>query len=613
MRMDSRRDWLTGAAIVVAAFFFTRGYTGIRHDGILYAGDALARVVPGQFHDDLYFLFGSQGKFTALPILYGWLLTAFGLGAGTMIGLAFTSLAFLAASWFLVKAIAPGNLRFYCLLSLVLGWTIYGGRRIFAYSEPFLTARSFAEPLVLLGLALLLRQRRAWAVLAFGVALLFHPLIAAGGIAIAWVIVVLDDRRWLWSAALGLVALAMLGGLHAGPFSDLYQRYDDQWWALVQEVNVHAFVLNWAWLDFGIVAFDATVLGLAFFLQADARLRRVIGAALLVGIGSVLFSMLVVDLGRSVFFGKLQVWRALWIMHWLAVVMLPIVLARLWTTGNAGRVAACALGLGWMAPFSAAPALVAALAVAVYALRRRVEISTLLVRLMIVGVVLCGLMIAGQAELRAFKIGSLLDQSIRSVVAQSLSMNLVVLAVMVSIWHFRRRLGRAGAIVSVLLLCTSLFFWDQRAGWTLTMESYAIGERIWPGLIEENAKVYWYRDLMAPWILLGHGNYYTAQQGSGAVFSRDMVVELDQRRKLTALLDFQEQICRLMNGLNEKQTSCEPSREAVKEVCDEAKLDYVVLQSTLDGAKPLADFSTGVVENGYEKKFFLYRCSALKP
>ncbi len=91
-----------------------------------------------------------------------------------------------------------------------------------------------------------------------------------------------------------------------------------------------------------------------------------------------------------------------------------------------------------------------------------------------------------------------------------------------------------------------------------------------------------------------------------------MVLELDRRRKIAALLDFQEQICRMMNGLNEKQGACEPDVSAVSALCTEGGLDDVVLQSTLEGAKPTASFSTGVTENGYEKKFFLYRCAALK-
>ncbi len=91
-----------------------------------------------------------------------------------------------------------------------------------------------------------------------------------------------------------------------------------------------------------------------------------------------------------------------------------------------------------------------------------------------------------------------------------------------------------------------------------------------------------------------------------------MVLELDKRRKLTSLLDFQEQVCRMMNGLNERQGACEPDVSALQSLCTDGAIDYVVLQSTLEGAVPIANFSTGVVENGYEKKFFLYRCSALK-
>ena len=191
-------------------------------------------------------------------------------------------------------------------------------------------------------------------------------------------------------------------------------------------------------------------------------------------------------------------------------------------------------------------------------------------------------------------------------------MNLLLGIVAIPIWKFSKRLGWGAFAIAGLMVVSAITVWDQRAPWTRTLESYPVGTHIWPGLIEPDAKVYWYRDLIAPWVLLGHGNYYTQQQGSGAVFSRDLVVELDKRRKVTGILDFQEQICRIMNNLNEKATSCEPDVAAVRTVCTEGGIDYVVLQSTLEGAAPLASFSTGVVENGYEKKFYLYRCSALQ-
>jgi len=92
-----------------------------------------------------------------------------------------------------------------------------------------------------------------------------------------------------------------------------------------------------------------------------------------------------------------------------------------------------------------------------------------------------------------------------------------------------------------------------------------------------------------------------------------MMIKLDRRRRLTAILDFQEQLCRMMNGLSEKANSCEPDADAVRTLCVDGAVDYVVLQSTIEHTIPLASYSTGVVENGYEKKFFLYRCSALSP
>ena len=603
---------LCAASLIAIAFLLTHGYTGIRHDGILYAGDALARIIPGQFHEDLYFLFGSQGRFTILPAFYGKLIEWFGLGFGTIVGLLMAGVLFLAATWTLIKAIAPERLRFYCVLSVVLGWTIYGGRRVFAYSESCLTARSFAEPAVLFALALLFRRQYLWAAVALAIAAIFHPLIAAGGLAVAWIMMLREDRRWLWLLPVAVAALVILGALGVDPFADVFARYDVKWWALVQEINVHAFITNWYPLDFGILVFDTVAIYFASRDIDDQRLRGFLWAAVIVGFCTTLASFLLVDLGRSVFFGKLQIWRALWIMQWVAMASLPLALASLWKRGDAGRVCACLLGVGWMAPFSIAPALVALLAVAIDSLRQRITITPTLTRIAIGLVIVCALVISIQYEVRAVKLGDLLNLPARSVIAQALAMNLIVLAVIGALWRFLPKLGRAGPVLTLLLLVGALFLWDQRAAWTRTMESTATGQHIWPGLIEPDAKVYWYRNLMAPWILLGHGNYYTQEQGSGAVFSRDMVMELDRRRKMTALLDFQEQICRMMNGLNAKQASCEPTVDAVKELCSESRIDYVVLQSMLESTKPLANYSTGVVENGYEKKFFLYRCSDLQ-
>ena len=603
---------LSIALVLAAAMLLSHPFTGVRHDGTLYAGEALARLLPGEFHDDLYFLYGSQGRFTLLPALYAKLIEAFGLGAGTIVGMLAGFSLYLAATSYLVAWLAPERLRLVCILAVVLGWTIYGGNRIFGYSESFLTARSFSEPAVLAGLGALMRGRRILAGLLFVVALVVHPLIGAGGVLVAWVVLVREDRRWIALAVVGAIMLAVLGAIGAGPFADVFARYDEQWLALVQDANGHAFVSRWFTFDYGIVLFNLAVLWFVARLVDGGRLRGFVIAVVVAGVGATLMSLVAVDLLHNPFFGKLQIWRALWVLQWTAMATLPLALVALWQRGEHGRVAALLLAIGWMAPFTVTPGLLAVLAVVVELLRKRIAITRTTTRIVVVVAAIAGASIAIQYEARIVKLGILLGEPLVNMLGQAFAMNILLLGAALLVLRFLPRLGFAAPIFALLVFAGSLALWDQRGVWTRKLESYPVGAQIWPGLIEPDAKVYWYRDLIAPWVLLGHGNYYTQQQGSGAVFSREMVVELDKRRKVSALLDFQEQICRMMNNLNEKATSCEPDAEAVRTVCSEGGIDYVVLQSQLEGAAPLANFSTGVVENGYEKKFYLYRCSALQ-
>jgi hypothetical protein len=598
--------------IVATAFLLVHPYTGIRHDGTLYAGDALARLMPGEFHDDPYFLFGSQGRFTLLPALYAGLISTLGMGAGTMTGLLVAFTLYLAAGWFLIARFVPRAWAPYCLLSVVLGWALYGGERVFAYAEPFLTARSFAEPLVLLAIACVVRGRWAWAFPALLLATVVHPLIAGAGWVVAWIYLIRLNRRWAWLAVAGVAALIGLGIIGRGPFGDVFARYDPEWLELVHSANGQAFVLLWSPLDYGVIFFDGVVLWLLARRAASPDLRRLVFAVMAAGLGATFASLVLVDGLGSIFFGKLQIWRAEWVMQWTAMAFFPVVAAELWQRrGEGGRIAAGLLALGWMVPSNPIAGIAGAMAVAIDAAGSRIRISAVTVRIVSAVVVVAALVTTIQIESRVFKLGVLLDQPLRLMVGQAFTMNLLVAFLAVSLIALARRSGWSALLLAIIAFVAATGLWDQRGAWQRKLESNKPDHHIWQGLIEPGARVYWYRDLIAPWILLGHGNFYTQQQSSGAVFSRDMTIELEKRRKVTAILDFQEQICRMMNNLTEKPGACEPDAEAVRTVCQEAGIDYVVIQSSLDGAKPIAEFSTGVIENGYEKKFYLYRCSAL--
>ena len=606
-----QRDWVV-LLLLASALLLSHPFAGVRHDGILYAGDALARLQTGQFHDDLYFLYGSQGRFTLLPTFYAALISLFGIGGGTIAGLLLAFALYLAATLYLIGWLAPAPLRAPSVLAVVLGWTLYGGNRVFAYSEGFLTARSFAEPVVLFALGLMVRGRPIAAGVAILAALFIHPLAAAGGALVLWLVLAQKDRRWLWLAPIGALALAGLGASGLGPFSDVFARYDDAWLALVHEANGHAFVLRWTEADYGIVVFVAASLWFAHRTATRPMHRALIVAAGIAGLGATLASLVLVDLALNPFFGKLQIWRALWIMQWIAIASLPTVVWGLWRRDAPGRIAACLLVIGWMASFHIVAAPVALFAVAIEVFHARLVISRPTVRLVLAATIASAVAIVVQYESRIIKLGILLGEPVSNIVMRALTSNVLLMTAAIAFLVFRTKLGRVAPVIAVLVFVGALAGWDQRAAWTRSLESRPLGAHIWPGVIEPEAKVYWYRDMIAPWVLLGHANYYTQQQGSGAVFSRAMIVEADKRRHVAAILDMQEQLCRVMNNLNNKANECEPDVEAFRTICIDGEVDYVVLQNTLEGARPTAEFSTGVVENGYEKKFYLYRCADAK-
>lgn len=69
----SKLPVLAGALLGLAMLLLVRRYWGIDHDATLYLGQALAQRWPGNFANDLFFLHGSQGRYTLFPWLTGWL------------------------------------------------------------------------------------------------------------------------------------------------------------------------------------------------------------------------------------------------------------------------------------------------------------------------------------------------------------------------------------------------------------------------------------------------------------------------------------------------------------------------------------------------------------
>ena len=165
-----------------------------------------------------------------------------------------------------------------------------------------------------------------------------------------------------------------------------------------------------------------------------------------------------VDLAHNPFFGKLQLWRAEWVMQWFAMALCPVVLFAQWSSGERGKLCACLLSFGWIAPFTLIPGVVALLVFIIHLLGERVRISSVTTRIAMALTVTAALVVAFQYEVRVVKLGLLLDQHWRDIIAQALAMNLVLVAAVLLYVRTIRTQGRWAFLIAATIFIGTFFF-----------------------------------------------------------------------------------------------------------------------------------------------------------
>ncbi len=600
----------------MTSFVLSHPYGGIHHDGIAYLGEALVDIDPARMADDLFFIYGSQATFTVVPHIYARAIEWLGVGDGTLGMLAVSLSAYFLAAYWLLRPLVDRRVLAWSMIVLFVAVPVYGGHRVFAYAEPFFTARSLAEPMVLFGLGWLVRKRTAIAIACMVAAMFVHPLIALPGLLLVWSWLVFEDRRWLWSALAGLVPIA-LGLIRIAPFDDLFKRYDAGWMTIVQEANPFVFPLNWRVGDWALVMFDLGVVVWIVKLATPVttpmmtsmeRFARAAGAAGVIGL---VMALVGADFLSNVLLTGLQLWRSLWLMHWTAMAGITAVLLHLWNQDNANdRAAALLLFASVLSLTTFGPLILVPGAFALSFFRKRLPVTRdLVVALSVFCVALAAVLLIRQvAALSTFI--DLLGGSLAVQISRPLSMTLVLFSVVVAAMRYLPKWPVAGVAVAALLFVVAMAGWDQREKWTRYEEDYVSNYGLlWHETVAPSDRVYWFREVRAPWLMMRHANYYSPSQASGVLFNRRTAIELGERAKMIALLEFQESICRAMNNLNKSETSCEPDVEVVKNICDSAeRLVFIVLQSALP-VRPAAELRTGFIEHDYEKTFYLYRCA----
>lgn len=602
---------VAGGLLGLAMLFLIHRYWGIDHDATLYLGEALRVLHPDIYGRDLYFAYGSQGKYTLFPWLLGWLMGWLDPASlffwGGFAGL----LAFAWASWFCVRSLLPGGQRYWAWLGVLCLPTWYGRTVIFTYAEPFLTPRPFAEALGLVALGLGVRRHVWGAIACLGLAAMLHPLQALAAALVLWPWAVLQDRRWLHALWLILpIGAAALMGL--APFDGLVHRVDPAWWAELRGITGQLFVTGWPQLDYQYMAFDAALLAFAWHSRQDdfGRVCLAALAGLLLGVGA---SLLLVEALHLVLPTGLQLWRVHWLAHWVAMAafalqissdLLRLAHLRAALLTLAGLLAWGAIAWAWV-PF-------ALLYWAWPRIGQQLQPRILSLLGGVVGIAIVLLLAQHVAmELVPFKLADYrLDAFAidRRVLAFPLLAFGLPLAATLA---WRRVEGRGRILLAVLglapLVALAALRWDiQIPQRRLVLQQVGQAD-MFAKPLPKHAQVYWHdMSLVATWLILGRADYYDQQQLSGIAFNPGTIREARRRLdRIGPLLDAME-ACKLANRYGTYQ-GCTVPDTALARACSPGKVlrpDFLVLpfdlrfppegrwrKTSTNGMELLADWS----------------------
>ena len=609
LRFDrlSRAAYAALAFALAALWLLGRRYGGFTHDATIYALQGLHVLDPASFAKDLFFLHGAQDAYTVFPRLYARLIDIFGLGHAAMLVTVTGQIAFAAAAAALVMRLPAGPGRWWSLALLAAASGYYGGGGVFRLAEPFASARTLAEPLVLAAFACTLSSRHYAAIAAFAAAVVLHPLVAAPGIAavLLWHAAARPRALWLIAVLGALIPVA------AAIWPGVTLRFDPPWLAAVLERSPHLFVAHWPLQDWARLFWGLCVTWLAVRF-VEVPVRRLATAIALTSVAGVAASWIVVDLLDNAFVAGLQLWRAHWILHFFAIVLVPVAATGLWRSGNAARASAACLVASCCFGRAELPAsgLLALLAVILDATERRwpARMGETAFRVLLLAIIFTasvGLLFEIQSRLPS-SYGAIRISAWTDYVHAAASVGgLLPLAAL--LWLAACSRFAVFAVCSAAaVFATSVAAWDARVPWARFIEEASAHPNPFRDVVPQGAVVFWPGPHGRVWLVLGRPTWFSVDQGAGIVFSRETAIEYDRRklasRDLRSSMDYCDQVA---------PPNCDIDSRKVRALCEQSGgPDYTVLNSPVEGRKTAEWLLPPDIGPG-RQSLYLYACRDL--
>lgn len=525
------------AACWALAWLLTHRNFGLYDDAVLYTLQALNRIDPATYSQDLFFRFGSQDAFTIFTPLYALLIEHSGIAiASVLLVLLFTTWLY-CATWLIARTLMPASLAWVGVGLLIVIPAHYGAFQVFKVAEEFITARLPAEAILLTAIAAFLGGKRVWSYALVVLGGLLHPLMAVPVAAII-VLLALPERHTprLVAAAAGAVALGCLVAaiLPFGPVALM----DEAWLGIVHLRSNYLFLEYWPLRSMERVILVLLTLAFMHFVTTDASLRRLLRAVGIVCVGGLLVTI-VTQAIPIVIYIQIQPWRALWVATVLAILLLPLLAATIWRGNRADKAVAVLIACAWLLQDASSHAtFLLLLALGLWALPPSVK--TRFERYIVALAASVAAITAAWTIATAFS-ALTIDLGFRqehAVVERLRTMFGLASAAAVSLlvaWIFvtRPRTGTVRRAAAIALLVTavplaSYVTWAQWVQPTLRKEdSDQFAD--WQRKVPPGTEVMWMWDPVSTWMLLERPSYLSYAQASGVVFSRDTAMTILHR------------------------------------------------------------------------------------
>jgi hypothetical protein len=585
-----RLAWFALAALsLVAMLLAYRPYAGIAHDGQIYVGFAMAALDPQGVGRDLMFVKDGQADLSLFPRATAALMRHLGPSATsrwlTLAGL----FVWLGGASLLFSRLAGGRVLWAALACVLVLEPTYGGFDILGYLGSYLSPRPLAEALVLAGLAALIDRRRILGLVVLGIAGVVHPVMTLPGVAVGFILLAAEDRRWWVAAGAAIVAVAVAAGLHLPMADRLLIRIDPAWMEMLQTRNTYLFPGLWTFNDYGRVAVQlATVVIAAGVIgdRTEGRSRLALLAIAGIGLCGVLLSAAFGEAWPSLLVAQLQPWRAGWLLAVAANGGLAVAAIGLWRAGGGYRTALAALVMAWLGQGLLGAAFgIMAVAVFVQAQRGRQpapsKIMATTISLAVAGMA-AAWMARAWPQLHFLQTGIAAGiplgwwELLKTGVPQGLAAALVVLVALTPPWP--RPAVRSGAALSAIAAVLALLAWDHRSAVQRMIDEAQGAPALRAMIGSAPGPVQWIDGSTHAWLLAGRANWSSSLQGASIVFSRPLAVDWDARLRTLMALGLAQEGDRSPYVHPAAQPN-HPSRAGVLSLCSRADAPVAVIMA----------------------------------